>query len=351
VVLLGSNVKDLVGIGQAQTSTNRDEATINDSAEYCKIKITAIVNANLITEELRNDQDFGKGNDVFWPKKLVGRPVQVAAVSQPLPTDLNQTPTSQPQIPPAEDLKSEDHVMNYALQVMQMGIFFMQLDDTEHEGDGERMMRNWKLLMLYARCSGRSKKYAFEALRLITYCRALYTEKMAHRVIHGQCVNPLGGMGRNYANDLKQEHLVKCNKVILQGLCGNKTLKAVTRATQSAYNVKKITENFDHQSNITPESQSNTYGDPSTDIKQMANVLRKLKPFSYTKGRKHAAFPTIPNSPLNNVDVSSLDAWLTTKKKAIAKNPFLHNEAEDGEESEEEDEITTLEDLSEEEDM
>lgn len=109
---------------QAQTSTNRDQATIYDSTEYCKIKITAIVNANLNTEELRNDQDLGKANDIFWPNKLVGRPVQVAAVSQPLTTDLNQTPTSQPQIPTAEDLKSEDHIINYALQVMQMDTLY-----------------------------------------------------------------------------------------------------------------------------------------------------------------------------------------------------------------------------------
>jgi hypothetical protein len=343
VVLLGSNIKDLVGVGQAQTSTDGNHETSNDNTEYCKIKITAVVNATLITDELTKGQDFETGKDVFWPKKLVGRPVQVATVCQPLPKDVNQRPTPQPQ---------EDHVFNYALQVIQMGVFFLQLDDTEHEGDGERMMRNWKLLMLYARCSGRSKKYAFEAMRLITYCRALYTEKMAHRVIHGQFVNPSGGMGRNYANDLKQEHLVKCNKVILRGLCGNKTLKAVTRATQSAYNVKKITDNFDQECNIKPESQSHTYGDPSTDITQMVNVLRKLKPFSYTNGRKHTAFPTISNSPLNNVDTSSLDAWLTSKKKSIAKNPFLGYEAEDGEESEEEDDdLTTLEDLDEEENM
>ena len=74
---------------------------------------------------------------------------------------------------------------------------------------------------------------------LLTYRRALFTPKMAHRVIHGQLVNPSGGIGKNYGNDLKQEHLVKCNKAILRGLCGTKKLKAVTRARQSAYNVKK----------------------------------------------------------------------------------------------------------------
>jgi hypothetical protein len=127
----------------------------------------------------------------------------------------------------------------------------------------------------------------------------------------------------NYANDLKQEHLVKCNKVILRGLCGNKTLNAVTRSTQSAYNVKKISDNFDHQTNITPDSQSHTYGDPSTDIKEMVNVLRKLKPFNFVKGRKHTAFPTISNSPLNSVDISALHAWLTSKKKSLAKKSIV----------------------------
>ena len=185
------------------------------------------------------------------------------------------------------------------------------------------MMRNWKMLMLYARCSGRSKKYAFEAMCLLSYCKALFSEKMTHRAIHGQFVNPSGGKGKNYANDLKQEHLVKCNKVILRGLCGNKTLKAVTRATQSAYNVKKISNNFDQQTNITPDSQSHTYGDPSTDTKQMVNVLRKLKPFNFVKGRKHTAFPTISNSPLNNVDISALHAWLTSKKKITCEKSIV----------------------------
>ncbi len=137
----------------------------------------------------------------------------------------------------------------------------------------------------------------------------------------------------------------------MRGLCGNKTLKAVTRATQSAYNVKKISDNFTQQTNITPDSQSHTYGDASTDIMQMVNVLRKLKPFNFIKGRKHTAFPTISNSPLNNVDISALHAWLTSKKKSLAKNTLLCYEPEGGDESEEDDERSTLDDLEEEEHM
>ena len=162
-----------------------------------------------------------------------------------------------------------------------------------------------------------------------------------------------GGKGKNYANDLKQEHLVKCNKVILRGLCGNKTLKAVMRSTQSAYNVKMITVNFDNQTNIKPESHEHMYGDPGVDISEMVKVLRKLKPFSFNEGRKHSTFSLISKSPLNNIDVASLDAWLTSKKKAIAKNPFLGYEPEGGDENDDSDNDDNIvaENLAEEDDM
>ncbi len=165
------------------------------SSEFCKLRITAILNARLTTTELGSNQTFGMGQDIFWPRKLVGRPIQIVRASEPaVPQD--QTSGTQPKISTDETLEQQDHVFNYGLQLVQMGLFFMQLDDSEHEGDGERMMRNWKMLMLYARCSGHSKKYAFEAMRLLSYCRALFSEKMAHCAIHGQFVNPSGGKGK-----------------------------------------------------------------------------------------------------------------------------------------------------------
>ncbi|KAL9976530.1 hypothetical protein ACROYT_G013844 [Oculina patagonica] len=69
-------------------------------------------------------------------------------------------------------------------------------------------------------------KYAFEAMRIITCVKALYTEKTAHRIIHGHFANVRGGKGNNYANDLRMEMTVKAEKTILKGMCDNKTLKA-----------------------------------------------------------------------------------------------------------------------------
>ena len=103
----------------------------------------------------------------------------------------------------------EDRVMNHGLQVMQLGVLLMQLNDTEKEGDGERALRNWKLLLLYFRARSRAKKYAYEAMRVISYTKAMLTEKMAARILYGQFVNIKGGQGNNVANDLKMETLNK----------------------------------------------------------------------------------------------------------------------------------------------
>lgn len=47
------------------------------------------------------------------------------------------------------EAKGDDHVQNYAKQLIQMGIFLINLNDTEKEGDGNRSVINWKILMLY----------------------------------------------------------------------------------------------------------------------------------------------------------------------------------------------------------
>lgn len=62
----------------------------------------------------------------------------------------------------------DDRLLNYGLRVIQLGVMLMQLNDTESEGDGDRSLINWKMLMLYFRCRHRGMKYAYEAMRFIT---------------------------------------------------------------------------------------------------------------------------------------------------------------------------------------
>lgn len=301
-----------------------------------------------------------QGKRLFWPREFTSKPVRVVGpttgvgdnsektarvecvpphpvsssqtVAEPSRSTPQELPEEESVLPtPVSDLPangSEDRVFNYGLQVIQLGVFLMQLDDTEREGDGERMMRNWKLLMLFNRSRGRGTKYAFEAMRLITYCRALYTPKMAHKIIHGMFVNPKGGEGNNYANDLKQEHIVKDHKVILHDLRGNKSLNAVTRSTAASYSQHIIGDRIDEQSNISKDSTSHTYGDCKEDVKEIVESLHKLKPFMFTPDRLHNTFPKISKSPLDKMDPILLDQWLTKHKRKLAACSCVNDDSD-----------------------
>ena len=152
LVLVGQ--KSSVGVDRWKCCSNTRENT-------CK---------NIIRLEFRQIED----QIVLWPTNHL-------AIRQP-----SILPTPQSDIPPTS---KEDGVMNYSLQVLQLGFLLIQLNDTEREGDGNRSLLNWKILMLYFRCRSRGMKYAFEAMRFITMTKALYTARMAHRVIHGQFIN------------------------------------------------------------------------------------------------------------------------------------------------------------------
>lgn len=296
------------------------------------------------------------GKSLKWPKKLIAKPVRVVALNESPTVPMNPHPqeASEPLPSPVTDLPTngqEDRIFNYGLQVLQLGVFLMQLDDTEREGDGNRMMRNWKVLMLINRAGKRGKKYAFEAMRLLTNCRALYSEKMAHRVTHGMFVNPKGGDGKNYANDLKQEHIVKGNKVSLHDLCGNKTLKAVTRLTQASYSQQVFAENFDDQSNVSKNSTAHTYGDCKEDVKDMVASLHSLRPFTFTPDRFHKTFPNLSKSPLDQLDPVLLDQWLTKNKRKLAAAPYMSGENDsddDDDDSDEDDMVPVVNDMADE---
>ena len=122
-------------------------------------------------------------------------------------------------------------------------------------------------------------KYVFEAMRLLTCTKALFTEQMTHRIIHGQFVNAKGGPGNNYSNDLKMETLVKDHKVIFKGLCGNKTLKSVQRSTNAVYGLRSVVAAIDRESNVKPDSTKHTHANSNKIVEEMINALKGAKSF------------------------------------------------------------------------
>lgn len=299
---------DVLGVGKVVQSTANSHSHVPVLVAFAEQKATGILSV---------------GQVVLWSRALVAVYGENTSKEPPpveLPSPISSIPTT----------TSEDRRMNYGLQILQLGVFLMQLNDTEAEGDGQRSLRNWKLLMLYFRSRPRGMKYAFEAMRLITFVKALYSEKMAHRVLHGQFVNPKGGLGKNYANDLKMEHEVKNDKGVLKGLCGNKTLQAVQRCTSAGYLLNEAAKQYDRECNIPPESTSHTYACSDDDIREMIELISTQEAFQHQPGRMLHSFPSISKSPLDQLNVSSLHSWLTKNKVRLANNPYSCDDTNDG---------------------
>ena len=142
---------------------------------------------------------------ILWPKIHLATPRSRPSEQSAAQEHAGNKTTPSSSTASTETSRAEDRLHNYASQCLQLGVLLMQLNDIEKESDGERCIMNWKLLMLYFRSRSRGKKYAFEAMRLITYVKALYTERMTFRITHGQFVNLRGGGGNNYANDLQMD--------------------------------------------------------------------------------------------------------------------------------------------------
>ena len=276
------------------------------------------------------------GQVVFWP-------LDILAVYKPPnpPTHTTESSLQAHQDQNCQNVVSsipcgsqEDRQLNYGLQVIQLGMMLMQLNDTEHEGDGDRSLINWKMLLLYFRCRPKGMKYAYEAMRFITCVKALYTEKTAHRILHGQFVNPKGGEGNNYANDLKMEHCIQDNKVSIRGMRANKTLNAVQRCSGSSYGQKEFCIQFDGQCNIPPESTRHTHACTTEDVKSMLAIVQQVQPFKYHAGRQLNSFPHISKSPLDKLDVALLHTWLTSHRRKLFAGTieFAAEESEDEDE-------------------
>lgn len=279
------------------------------------------------------------GQLVLWPREQIVLP-RTRSPSSTNAMIHNQDVEQPSKLPsPVSDVDpsaEDDGLMNYALQCIQLGTVLMQLNDTEKEGDGERSLINWKIMMLYFRSRTRGAKYAYEAMRFITFVKALYTERMAHRILHGQFVNEKGGSGNNCANDLRMEMLVKTNKNILQGMCGNKTLTAVQRSTRAAHGLEKIVSTFDEQCGGHPDSTSHTDTCNKDDIKDMIKILHGIKAFDYQPGRKMLSFPNAHRSPLEKLNIRTLHDWLNKHKKRLAKNPLVGCDEDDADEEDDE---------------
>ena len=119
----------------------------------------------------------------------------------------------------------DDKVQNYGLSLIELFIVLMQLNDTIHEGDGDRNVIKWKYLLWVFKANNKLSKYAIEGMYFLTSVKCMLTHQVSKRVIWGRGTNKKGKIGANMPNGLEMEHTIKSTKNLITSMGTNIRLR------------------------------------------------------------------------------------------------------------------------------
>ena len=192
-------------------------------------------------------------------------------------------------------LSKEDGVREYAVQLLSIGLFYLEYRDGIKEGDGERVLRCWKFLLpLFF--NSRRTNYSKEAILFFYQHQYLFTPRQAKQLLCSRFINTQGLKGKNIECDLHMEHLNRLCKDAIRDLGPNKTVKSIMRAAKALGTIDPVISNFDAENHIDEQSGSHKKDKGLADMKKLCNDLSNYKVFSLQHGRlPHPSFLKPPH--------------------------------------------------------
>ena len=136
---------------------------------------------------------------------------------------------------PIEGYLSTPRKINYLLA--------LEFLDSWAKGDGEWIIRCWRVLLLHFYTGGRTK-YSWEALRL-QFQLVFLPPAISHQLKWNCFINTHGGLGRNIPCDLHNEYMNKLFKEIVKNMGPNLTEQAVMWAARSVTALQDMSAAFD----------------------------------------------------------------------------------------------------------
>ncbi len=218
-----------------------------------------------------------------------------------------------------ETTSPSDKVYEYATSVVGLGWMGRNFSDATREGDGERLVRSWKFLMLHFKADGRTK-YAVEAFNLLAQVNATLPPQMAYRLMWNRTCNPKGSDGKNISMDLRNEHLNRVFKDDLNTFRANISEKSVARSSQALGQLSDMLEAVNHLLHVKTPSGRHIGPNVQKDFETALKVLQGEKVFEFKEGRKHKTFLKASSDPfiaLRN-NPAAFQTWLKRRRKAAA---------------------------------
>ena len=223
--------------------------------------------------------------------------------------------------PAKDETEVEDHIFNYSCVRLGLGLLIRNFSDAVQEGDGERIIRCWKFMLLIFKANNHTK-YALASLHLLANANAMLTPQRAHGLIWNRTVNNRGGAGKNISLDLRMEHIVHLHKEMLGNLGVNLTSEAAARCSKAVLPVENLLRTVDHELCCRRSSNKHTISRSQEDFEALVQELHsrgQVFQFKPEDKREFHSFSAFKRSVLGKIDYAKLNAWINFHKKAWSK--------------------------------
>lgn len=207
---------------------------------------------------------------------------------------------------------TEDSVFNYTQELMTMGLLCMEFEDAIREGDGVRVLRVWKFLLLIFKAAKR-KNYSIEALTVLVQYYALLSPRQREQLLFSRFINTSGKEGANKASDLHMEHLNRTVKTAIGNQSSNLTPKVLTRIGKCAGPLFNVCKQFDSISEVVSQSGTQTRPSHENDLRKIVQELVNLQAVRKVPGRKHETIKPIRGSIVSRMNADKFTKWIKKK--------------------------------------
>jgi hypothetical protein len=214
-----------------------------------------------------------------------------------------------------------DDMFNYQCSLLEYLMLLRNFTDAVSEGDGARIIRCWKFLLLYLKADGASsRKYCLEGLYLLCQINCLLSQREAYRLVWNRSVKRKTGRGGNIPIDLAMEHYIRIVKLLKRKLGSNQNNKNTLQRYMKAIGFSKgLLENFDESTGIIQRSGKHTKKSTASDKAKIVEELMNCRAFIPEPNRKYGVFKDFKPSLLTDFDYHSFYDWIDQHKNDVQK--------------------------------
>jgi len=211
---------------------------------------------------------------------------------------------------------SADCGFDYTRDLFTMCLVWHGFHDAVQEGDGDRTVNYWKVLLPIFQQQGHYN-YAKEAFILLAQTKFL-SERKATELKWSRTVNTTGRVGRNIPCDLHMEHLNRRLKYLIGNLGPNASSKAIERAAKSLGVVHQVCQQFEEQAGVTVNKPYASYPSFQKDLSKIVELLEKEQMFCVQAG---CSFKTHNGEiMISSVKWENVSSWVKDKLSKVKIN-------------------------------